>query len=112
MLAIAYFLLYALCGVGIAFLLLPRVRPVARCWLGLALGLALEMWLPLLCALICQFTVAAQLWALIPLFMLVGLAYLGRDKRSPAPLDDRERKLLRLLLIMALPLTVLGGYLQ
>lgn len=112
MLAIAYFLLYALCGVGIAFLLLPRVRPVARCWLGLALGLALEMWLPLLCALICQFTVAAHLWALIPLFMLVGLAYLGRDKRSPAPLDDRERKLLRLLLIMALPLTVLGGYLQ
>ena len=54
MLAIAYFLLYALCGVGIAFLLLPRVRPVARCWLGLALGLALEMWLPLLCAL-CSF---------------------------------------------------------
>lgn len=110
--AIAYFLLYEFCGVGIVFLLLPRIRPVARVWLGLALGLALEMWLPMLCALFMDFTIEAQLWAMTPLLALLGAAYLGRDKRAAKPMDEREKRLLRLLLCLALPLTLLGGYLQ
>ena len=39
MFAVAYFLLFLLCGTGIVFQLLPRVRFVARVWLGLCLGL-------------------------------------------------------------------------
>ena len=49
MLAIAYFCLFELCGTGMLFLLLPRVRIVARVWLGLCLGLILMMWLPAVC---------------------------------------------------------------
>lgn len=112
MLAIAYFCLFELCGTGIIFLLLPRMRPVARVWLGLCLGLALMMWLPALCAFFCDFTLDAHLLAVALLFLLVGGAYWRRDKRAPAVLGERDRGLLRLLLFVALPLTLVGAYLQ
>lgn len=83
MLATAYFLLYLFCGLGIVFFLLPRLGVIVRAWLGLCLGLILEMWLPALCAFFCGFTLPAQLWAMLPLFMLTGLSYLfRRDRKS------------------------------
>ncbi|MBE5781893.1 MAG: hypothetical protein E7329_01095 [Clostridiales bacterium] len=112
MLAIAYFLLYEVCGLAIIGLLRPQIRPIPRAWLGLCLGLVLMMWLPALCALIWDFTLAAHLWAMVPLFLLVGGAYLGRDRRSPMPFGDEDKKQLRLLLFTALPLTLVGAYLQ
>ena len=42
----------------------------------------------------------------------MALCYFLRDRRSPAPWDEKETRLLRQCLLVALPLTVLSGYLQ
>ena len=112
MFAVAYLLLFLLSGTGIAFLLLPRVRFVARVWLGLCLGLMLMMFLPALCAFIWDFSLAAHLAAVGLLAALCGLSYLGRDRRSPLHFSKKDLDICRLLLLIALPLTILGGYLQ
>ena len=110
--AILYFLFYAFCGCVIVRFLLPRLQMTVRVWIGLCLGLALEMWLPALCAFFLKFSVAAQLLALLPLCALTLSAYFARSKESPTPFSDRDRKEGVLLLCIALPLTLLGAYLQ
>lgn len=112
MLAVAYLALFLLCGAGITFLLLPRVRFVARIWLGLCLGLLMMMWLPALTAFLCRFTVSAHLFALLPLGAIMCAAWLLRDKRAPLPFDAAEKRLCLLLLAVSLPLTVLTAYLH
>ncbi len=115
MLAIVYFLLYALSGTMIVHCLLPKKPLAVRIWLGLALGLALEMWLPALCAFIWDFSLAAHLWAvgLLALLTAGAVAVYWRQGRQPfAKITPRDRQLARQLLIVALPLTVLGVYLQ
>jgi len=112
MLAVIYFMVFLACGCAVVRFLLPGKSPVVRVWLGLCLGTVLMMWLPALCALIWEFSAAAHLWALLPLGLLTGCAYLMRDKRAAAPLTDDDRRLLRLLLFTALPLTAIGCYLQ
>ena len=112
MLGIGYFMLFEACGLAIIFWLLPRVRPVARTWLGLCLGMILQMWLPALCAFLWRFSLAAHAWAILPLALLTGGAYLARDKRERARFSQGEKGLLILLLCVALPLSLLGGYLQ
>ena len=83
MFAVAYLLLFLLCGTGIVFQLLPRVRFVARLWLGLCLGLMLMMFLPALCAFLWDFSLTAHLAAIVLLAVLCGLSYAARDKRAP-----------------------------
>lgn len=112
MLAIAYFLLYELCGLGILFLLKPRMLLTVRIWLGLCLGIVMMMWLPALCAFFWDFSMKAHLIAMIPLFLLTGGAYLGRDKRDALSFGEKDKGLLWLLLFTALPLSLIGGYLQ
>ena len=112
MLAIAYFLLFACSGVAVSFFLLPRVRFVARLWIGLCLGMVLMMWLPAIFAFFVKFSLAAHFLALIPLALLFGAAWFFRDKRAQKPMDEREQRLLKLLLFTALPLSILGGFLQ
>ncbi len=112
MLAIVYWVIYLLCGCAIIRLLLPRMRPIARVWLGLCLGIMLMMWLPALMAFVMDFTVAAHLWAFIPLAALVAASFLLRDKREMQGWDEKETQLLKMLLVVALPLTLLGAYLQ
>ncbi len=112
MLALAYFLLFEGAGVAISFFLLPRKSAVVKGWLGLVLGLGLEMWLPALCAFPCGFTVDAHLLAMVPLFLMVGAAWFLRDKRETAPFGEKDRQTVLALLLVALPLTAIGGYLQ
>ena len=112
MLAVLYFLLYAGCGVVIVALLLPRKSPVVRVWLGLCLGLALMMWLPVLFAFAFTFSLTAHWAALAALAGLAGLAWLGRDRAPRAGMTEKDRRLLWLLALVALPLTVIGGILQ
>lgn len=112
MFAVAYLLLFLLCGTGIVFQLLPRVRFVARVWLGLCLGLMLMMFLPALCAFLWDFSLTAHMAAIVLLAVLCGLSYAARDKRPPLPFSEKDRDMCRLLLFIALPLTILGGYLQ
>lgn len=110
--AALYLLLYLLCGLAIVRFLLPRCSVLTRVWLGLSLGLLLLMWLPALLAFAVNFTVTAHLLALIPLALLTGGAFLLRDRRSAMGWDARETTLLRQMLVVVLPLTLLSGYLQ
>ncbi|MBR3742135.1 MAG: hypothetical protein IKN04_17055 [Clostridia bacterium] len=110
--AIIYFLLYMLCGVAITFSLLPEESPVVRVWLGLCLGLILMMWLPALCAFFLDFTLAAHALAMVPLILLSLGAVLLRRRKPWAHMKERDWGLVKALLWVALPLTVVGGYLQ
>lgn len=112
MLSIVYLMLFLSGGAVIARLLLPRLKPVLRVYLGLSLGVLLLMWLPVLWAYAVRFSYAAHWLALGTLALLVGAAWLWRDCRAPAPFDETEKRTLRLLLVLVVPLTVLGGYLQ
>ena len=112
MLAILYWLIFECCATAIIFFLLPKKSPVVKAWLGLCLGLALMMWLPALLAFFVDFTVAAHLWALLPLALLTGGAWLFRDRSEGKKMGEEDKRLLRLLLLIALPLTGLGAFLQ
>ena len=112
MLAILYFMIYAVCGCTTVYYLLPRLRVNVRIWLGLSLGLALEMWLPALCAFIWRFSMMAHLFALLPLTAIMVGAYFARSNLTEKPVTDRDRREWKMLLCLALPLTLLGGYLQ
>ena len=112
MLAILYFLLFAHCGIVILFSLLPRKSLVVRIWLGLCLGLVLMMWLPALLAFLMGFTVTAHIVAMALLLALTAGAYAGRDQSPWARMEDEDWQLLKLLAFVALPLSLMGGYLQ
>lgn len=112
MLAGIYLAIYITCGIVVVRCLLPRHSPVARAWLGFSLGLLLMMWLPALCAFALRFSMAAHWMALLPLGGITAGAYFLRDKRAVKAWDARETTLLKQLLMVALPLTVLSGYLQ
>lgn len=112
MAGIAYFLLFSAGGVGIIFLLLPRLRMIAKCWLGLCLGLILMMWLPALFAFLMDFTIGAHLCAILLMLLLLAGAWFGRAKEGMAPWSDRDKRLLLMLACVALPLSIWGGYMQ
>ncbi len=112
MLGIMYFLVYTLCGLWIVGCLLPRKSPVIRIWLGISLGVLLMMWLPALCAFFWQFSVRAHVCALAPLAVLSVGAYFLRDRHPAAKMTQEDGRLLRVLLLTALPLTAVGCFLQ
>jgi len=112
MLAVLYLAVYLFCGVMIVRFLLPGHSVLTRIWLGLSLGLLMMMWLPALLAFAVDFTMKAHLLALIPLLLLTGGAFFLRDRRAAMGWDARESTLLRQMLLVVLPLTILSGYLQ
>ena len=112
MLAIAYFILFLFCGMIITFALFPRKPVVVRCWLGACLGIALMMWLPALFAFVWDFSFVSHVAAMLVLILLSCAAYFTRDKSQWAAWSERDARLLKLLLFVALPLTVAGVYLQ
>ncbi len=112
MLAVAYLVVYLLCGVLCLRWLLPGQRPLYRLWLGLALGLLLMMWLPALVAFVLTFSIVGHLIALVPLGLLTLLCWLTRSRAALARWTQQDSKDLRLLLYLALPLTLLGLWLQ
>ena len=112
MLALLYLCVYLAAGVLIVRALLPRMRVVARVWVGACLGILLMMWLPALFAFFVDFSVAGHLFALIPLAGITFAAHFFRDKAPARAFVKGDRQLLILIAAVALPLTVLGGYLQ
>ena len=110
--SLGYMLFYLACGLLIVRFLLPRHRPVNRIWLGLCLGLLLEMWLPALAAFASAFTRTAHLAAAGAAALLTAVAALLRDRRSAAAWDEAESRFLRQALLLVIPLTVLSGWLQ
>ena len=109
---IAYAALYFGCGWLMARWLLPAQRALARLWLGVAGGLFLLMWLPALAAFVLSFSMAGHLAALVPLAGCTLAAWYWRDRRPLRPWDAQDSRDLRLILWLALPLTVLGAWLQ
>ena len=110
--SISYLLLYLSFGVLTVRFLLPRHKPLNRIWLGLSLGVVEEMWFPALFAFFLRFTAAAHA-AAAGLLLLVTLAcWFLRDRRDPAPWNEEEKKALRQMFWVAVPLTVLSAYLQ
>lgn len=112
MLAILYWLLFSAGGCLIVRFLMPEKSPAARVWLGLTLGLMLMMWLPALSAFFLRFSLAAHWAALGLLALLTGAAYAGRRRAKAAPWTQDDARLSRVLLFVALPLTLIGAYLQ
>ena len=112
MFAILYLALFLAGGVMISRLLLPRVRPVKRVYIGLSLGVLLMMWLPVLWAYAFRFDVLSHGLAAATLLGLCGAAYAARDRRAAIGFDEKELRSLRLLMAMVVPLALLGGYLE
>ena len=108
----AYMLMYLAFGVMTVRFLLPRHRPLNRIWLGLSLGLLEEMWLPALFAFFFGFTALAHTAAAGALLVITLLCYFGRDRRDPVRWDRKECTHLVQMLLVVLPLTILGAYLQ
>ncbi len=112
MIACLYLAVYILCGLAIIRFLLPRQSVLTRVWLGISLGLLLMMWLPACMAFAVKFSVKGHLLALIPLVGITTGTYFLRDKRPVRGWDQDETRLGIQMLIVALPLTLLSGYLQ
>ncbi len=112
MLGILYLLFFIAGGVLIARYWLPRRRALTRWYLGAALGVFLMMWLPALWAYAVRFSALAHELAAGTLALLVVGAYYTMDKAAPLPFSDKDKSNLKLLLLLALPLTALAGYLE
>ena len=112
MLGILYLLLFLAGGVTITRLLLPRMRPVKRAYLGVSLGVLLMMWLPVLWAYAFTFDFLSHALAAGTLLALCGASYLLRDKQPAAPFDEKEKYVLKTLAMLVVPLAILSGYLQ
>ena len=110
--SLIYTFLYLYAGVMTVRFLLPRHRPLNRLWLGMSLGLLEEMWLPAIGAMIFSFDAAAHVFGAAALFLLTVACWFGRDRRTPAGWDEKEDALLRQLLAIGIPLTILAIWLQ
>ena len=107
-----YTLMYLVFGLAAVRFLLPRHRPLNRIWLGLCFGLLGEMWLPAIGAFFFSFDAAAHISGAAAMLALTLVCWFLRDRRDPAPWDREEDRLLRQLLAVGIPLTILGGFLQ
>lgn len=112
MTGILFTLVYMAGGIWITRCLLASTRPVARVWLGMTLGIMLEMELPFLSAFLFDFTLGAHLFSLLPLLALCAAAWFARSRKRACPWSKRETRLVLLLLVTALPLTLLSGHMQ
>ncbi|NLA54440.1 MAG: hypothetical protein GX858_08855, partial [Clostridiales bacterium] len=113
MLFYPYLVLYLFCGILSIRWLLPSQKPLIRIWLGSTLGLFYLMWLPALVAFVYSFSLTGHLIAILPLLLLSYAAYLLRDKTASLhAFGHEDLKDAKLLLMLALPLTLLGAYLQ
>ena len=110
--SVVYTLLFLVFGLAVVRFLLPRHRPLNRIWLGLSFGLLGEMWLPAVGAFFFRFDAGAHVFGAAAMLAITVLCWFLRDRRDPAPWNEEEDRLLRQVLIIGIPLTVLGGFLQ
>ena len=109
---VLYYLLFLGGGLLIARYWLPRLRPLTRWYAGVSIGLFLMMWLPVLWAYAVAFTITAHLLAALTLALVVMLAYLTRDRRTRVRFAIEDRRMLRAILIVVVPLTLLAAWLE
>ena len=112
MAAILYTILFLMGGAAIIRAQLPAKSPLLRAFLGLALGLLLEMQLPALCANVFDFTLRAHYVAAVLMLIIVGVSILLRDKKPAKGMTYEDRKQLAAMALVVIPLTLLSAYLQ
>ncbi len=112
MAAVVYTIFFMLCGAAIIRWQLPGKSPLVRAFLGLALGLLMQMQLPALFAYLHGFTLRAHLDAALFMLLLAAIAYRLRDHRPVRGMTYADRKQLAAMALVVLPLTALSAYLQ
>ena len=110
LLSFLYILAYAFSGFLAARLLFPKDRLTKQIAFGLAIGLVMLLWLPVLLAFLIDFTLAAQLTALaiavgIGIFCLI----FGRGRAKTGKFEFKKE---RGLIFTAVPLILLGAVLM
>ena len=112
MIAIAYTLLFCFLGAQMIRWLMPRKSPLVRAWLGVSLGVLMEMGLPALCANALDFTVAAHIAAVAAALLLAALCYAAREKAPLCRMSAADRRQMAVMAAVGIPLTALSAYLQ
>ncbi len=112
MLAVLYFSVYIAAGIFITRCLLPQKNVVVRVWLGSCLGILLLMWLPAIMAFMVAFSILGHIIALVLLLALVAAAYYFRDKTKILCYNQQDKRLIKYLIALALPLSILAVYLS
>ncbi len=112
MAGVVYLALFLAGGFLIARNWLPRLRPVARGYAGASIGLFLFIWLPALWAYLISFTVTAHLVATLTLGVIVLFTYISRDHSPRVRYSQEDRRMLRAILWVAVPLTVVAAFLM
>ena len=112
MIAIAYTLLFCFLGAQMIRWLMPRKSPLVRAWLGVSLGVLMEMGFPALCANALDFTVAAHIAAVAAALLLAALCYAAREKAPLCRMSAADRPQMAVMAAVGIPLTALSAYLQ
>lgn len=112
MIAIAYTLSFCFLGARMIRWLMPRKSPLVRAWLGVSLGVLMEMGLPALCANALDFTVAAHIAAVAAALLLAALCYAAREKAPLCRMSAADRRQMAVMAAVGIPLTALSAYLQ
>ena len=112
MIAIAYTLSFCFLGAQMIRWLMPRKSPLVRAWLGVSLGVLMEMGLPALCANALDFTVAAHIAAVAAALLLAALCYAAREKAPLCGMSAADRRQMAVMAAVGIPLTALSAYLQ
>ena len=92
--------------------LMPKKSPPVRAWLGVSLGVLMEMCLPALCANLLDFTFAAHIAAVAAALLLAAVCYAAREKAPLCAMRETDRRQLAVMAAVGLPLTALSAYLQ
>ena len=112
MIAIAYTLSFCFLGAQMIRWLMPRKSPLVRAWLGVSLGVLMEMGLPALCANALDFTVAAHIAAVAAALLLAALCYAAREKAPLCGMSAADGRQMAVMAAVGIPLTALSAYLQ
>ena len=110
-----YLAMYALSGVLIARYVFANDKPLKRVFFGLALGLAMLIWLPVLFAfLFGKFNLIAQILALLTCFILGLVSFiLTESKLKKGKLQlNKSKQDLKPFLLTVIPLIIIGWVLH
>lgn len=110
-LSVIYLLAFAFSGVLIAELVLSKDKPLRRIFYGLVFGLAMLLWLPTLFAFVIDFTLLAQLLALLTAVILGIVCCVIKNKRlseGKITVNRAKPENIKTMLWTAVPLLVIG----
>ena len=112
MLAVLYSLLFLSGGLFIAKFQFSDKNRVERLWLGLSVGILLEMCLPAIFAFFFRFSLIAHFLAAFAMMGIVLVSYLYRMKGIFEESIRENKKILAAVFAVCIPLVLLTGYLQ